>query len=49
MAIHQAGLADDAVWVVVESVAAALLADGTVEGETLRQVLSPLAEKSGRH
>jgi len=36
-------LADEAVWQVVEQLTGALLASGTVEGEELRQILSPLS------
>ena len=39
-------LEDDTIWQVVECLAAALLAEGTVQGETLRKILSPLTEGS---
>jgi hypothetical protein len=35
-------LEDDTIWQVVECLADALLTEGTVHGETLRQILSPL-------
>ena len=40
----QEWMEDNAIWRVVERLAAALPAEGTVQGETLRQVLSPLTE-----
>lgn len=38
----QEWMEDDAVWGVVESLADALQAEGTLQGEPLRQILSPL-------
>ena len=37
-------LADNGIWQVVEHLAGELLAQGTVQGERLRQILSPLSE-----
>ncbi|MDD2899440.1 MAG: hypothetical protein PHI31_12085 [Desulfuromonadaceae bacterium] len=39
---------NSALWSIVESLAAALLADGVVEGDSLRQILAPLTEEYER-
>ncbi|GFE62859.1 hypothetical protein [Geobacter sp. AOG2] len=41
-------MADDGIWVVVEQVAQALLAHGTIQGEVLQQLLAPLEEYRGK-